>query len=118
MSVPAGRRLRNMPAHGNARDWSSRASTSIAAQCFEVANQVVEVFVVDPLTMKGRHRSEPNTDLRFHQELRQGLIIDRRPEPGFSARMALVTVLHENNPSLLDARIIASARPDQRLAAT
>jgi hypothetical protein len=57
---------------------------------------MVEFFGTNLVLGKGRHSAQAIAHLKFDQKSRKRLIVDRRSQAGFAARMTLMTFAHKN----------------------
>jgi hypothetical protein len=71
-------------------------------QFLHIREQVRQLLFADFLLREGGHGAESMAHLRAYEEGRQGLIVQRRPKPRFSAGMTLLAILYKYSLSLLD----------------
>jgi hypothetical protein len=100
-----GLRIGKEHEHGIRPGLFATVDTPALTKSAQVRHQILELRVRDPLFAKRGHRSEPMTYLKFLQERGKRLIVERRAEPCFTARMALMAMGHEHGPPALCALI-------------
>jgi hypothetical protein len=61
----------------------------------DVRDERIEIRPRDVGRRECRHRSDSVSDLKLHEEPGKWLVVQGRPETGVAARVALVTVRHE-----------------------
>src|SRR5687767_10687022 len=83
-----------------------------------VFDEVVEFFRRNLLFGEAGHGAEAEAHLRFHEKTGRGHVIEAGAETPAAVRMALVTVLHEDNAAIFDVGVGGAQGLSERFAAT
>src|SRR5690349_25177824 len=109
-----------MPARRKApsrRRVLARSSSPLLPEPDHVRRHRRELRVADLRAREARHRADAVAHLDVHGELRQRLVVERRPEPGLAAGMTLRAVAVEYLLAQRELRVRRRALADERRAA-